>query len=76
MIATSAIAGPGRVVESHQIHAADAIQIAAALVAADERPGGLELVTLDVRQAMAGSACPGARLTYPILWIDSSRALR
>jgi predicted nucleic acid-binding protein len=42
-----------RVVESHQIRAADAIQIAAALVAADERPGGLEFVTLDVRQAMA-----------------------
>jgi len=42
-----------RVVESHQIRAADAIQIAAALVAAGERPGGLEFVTLDVRQATA-----------------------
>ena len=31
-----------RVVESHQIRAADAIQIAAALVAAGDRPGGLE----------------------------------
>jgi len=42
-----------RIVESHPIRAADAIQIAAALVAADEHPEGLEFVTLDVRQAAA-----------------------
>jgi hypothetical protein len=47
-------------VESHHIRAADAIQIAAALLAG--RAGGL--------------ACAGAGLTYPILWIDSSRAPR
>jgi predicted nucleic acid-binding protein len=40
-----------RVVESHPVRAADALQIAAALVAADSHPDGLDFVTLDEQQA-------------------------
>jgi hypothetical protein len=53
-----------RVVESHPIRAADAIQIAAALVASDESPGGLEFVTLDTRQALAAER-EGLRVLGP-----------
>ena len=42
-----------RVVELHPLRAADALQIAAALVAARDDPGAFEFVTLDDRQAEA-----------------------
>lgn len=42
-----------RIVETHPVRAADALQIGAALSAADGSPGGLEFVTLDRRQAEA-----------------------
>jgi uncharacterized protein len=42
-----------RVVESHAIKAADALQIAAALVAAEDNPASLDFVTLDSNQAVA-----------------------
>lgn len=42
-----------RVVETHPLRAADALQIGAALVAAEDTPAGLEFVTLDHEQAQA-----------------------
>lgn len=42
-----------RLVEGHPIRAADALQIGAALVTAEEHPGSLEFVTFDERQAAA-----------------------
>jgi hypothetical protein len=42
-----------RLVESHPLRAADALQIGAAFVAADELPSSLIIVTLDGRQAEA-----------------------
>jgi hypothetical protein len=42
-----------RVVESHPIRAADALQVGAALVAAGDEPGSLTFVTLDEVQAEA-----------------------
>ncbi|PYO50887.1 MAG: PIN domain-containing protein [Candidatus Rokuibacteriota bacterium] len=42
-----------RLVETHPLRAADALQIGAALVAADSEPDALEFVTLDARQAEA-----------------------
>ena len=42
-----------RVVEAHPLRAADALQIAAALVAAEEDPGSLPFVTLDRNLAEA-----------------------
>ncbi len=42
-----------RLVESHPLRAADALQIAAAIVASDEAPSSLTLITLDARQAEA-----------------------
>ena len=42
-----------RLVEMHPLRAADALQLAAALVAADHDPAGLTFVTLDQRQAEA-----------------------
>lgn len=42
-----------RVVETHPLRAADALQIGAALVAAEDNPAGLEFVTLDLQQAQA-----------------------
>ncbi len=42
-----------RVVETHPLRAADALQIGAALVAAEEDPGAIEFVTLDRVQAEA-----------------------
>lgn len=42
-----------RIVETHPIRAADALQIGAALVAAEDDPATLEFVTLDQQQAAA-----------------------
>ena len=42
-----------RLVETHPLRAADALQIGAALVAAENEPETLEFVTLDARQAEA-----------------------
>lgn len=42
-----------RLVESHPLRAADALQLGAALAAAEDDPAGLEFVTLDRRQALA-----------------------
>jgi predicted nucleic acid-binding protein len=42
-----------RLVFVHALRAADALQLAAALVATDSRPDGLELVTFDERLATA-----------------------
>ena len=42
-----------RVVETHPLRAADALQIAAAMVAAEDTPSALEFVTLDRQQAVA-----------------------
>jgi predicted nucleic acid-binding protein len=40
-----------RLIESHPLRAADALQLAAAVVAAEEVPAGLTFVTLDRQQA-------------------------
>ena len=42
-----------RLVETHPLRAADALQLAAALVAAEDRPGSLTFVTFDRQQADA-----------------------
>jgi len=42
-----------RLLRMHRVHAGDALQLAAAIVAADFEPGTLEFVTLDARQAAA-----------------------
>ena len=42
-----------RLVETHPLRSADALQLAAALVAAGESPGSLEFVTFDERHAAA-----------------------
>ena len=42
-----------RLVESHPLRAADALQLGAALVAAEDDPAGLDFVTLDRQQALA-----------------------
>jgi predicted nucleic acid-binding protein len=42
-----------RLVETHPLRAADAMQLAAALIAADNEPTGLEFVTLDSNLADA-----------------------
>lgn len=44
-----------RIVETHPLRAADALQLGAAIVAADEHPQTLELVTLDERLAEAAA---------------------
>ena len=44
-----------RLVETHPLRAADALQVGAALVAASGDPASLEFVTLDQRQAEAAS---------------------
>jgi len=51
-----------RLVRVHDVRAADAFQLAAAIVASEERPETLELVTLDERLALAAS-----REGFPIL---------
>ena len=42
-----------RLVESHPLRAADALQLGAALIAADGATGSLDFVTFDERQATA-----------------------
>ena len=42
-----------RMLRVHALRAADALQLAAALLASDEEPAGLEVVTLDSRLADA-----------------------
>ena len=42
-----------RLLRLHPLRAGDAVQLAAAIVAADFEPGSLEFVTLDTRQATA-----------------------
>jgi uncharacterized protein len=42
-----------RLVETHPLRAGDALQLAAAIVAAEERPDSIEFVTFDRRQAEA-----------------------
>jgi predicted nucleic acid-binding protein len=42
-----------RLIEAHPLRAADAFQLGAAFVAAEELPAGLTLVTLDRQQAQA-----------------------
>jgi predicted nucleic acid-binding protein len=42
-----------RVIETHPLRAADALQLAAAIVSADEQPAGLQFVTFDERLADA-----------------------
>lgn len=42
-----------RVVETHPVRAADALQLGAALVAAEDNPAAIEFVTFDRRQAEA-----------------------
>ena len=42
-----------RVVETHPLRAADALQIGAALVAAEDSPAAIEFVTFDQHQAVA-----------------------
>lgn len=42
-----------RLLRLHPLRAADAVQLAAAIVASDFEPASLEFVTLDQRQAMA-----------------------
>lgn len=54
-----------RVVETHPVRAADALQIGAALVAADGEPAALEFVTFDRHQAAAAE-----REGFPVLDIE------
>jgi predicted nucleic acid-binding protein len=54
-----------RLVETHPLRAGDALQIGAALVAAQDEPAGLEFVTLDERQAEAAE-----REGFPVLGPD------
>ncbi len=44
-----------RLLETHPLSAADALQLAAALVMTEERPTGTEFVTFDVRLAEAAN---------------------
>lgn len=53
-----------RIVETHPLKAADALQLGAALVAADEFPATLEFVTLD-RQVAVAAEREGFRLIGP-----------
>ena len=52
------------VVEAHRLHAADALQVGAALVAAGDDPGLLVFVTLDADQAEAAER-EGLRVLGP-----------
>jgi predicted nucleic acid-binding protein len=47
------VAEPVRFLRVHPLRAADALQLAAAFVAADRRPSSLEVVTVDQRLAAA-----------------------
>ncbi len=42
-----------RLLRAHPLHAADGLQLAAALIAADHNPGSLEILCLDARLARA-----------------------
>ncbi len=53
-----------RLVRTHPLRAADALQLAAAIAAADGDPGTLPLVTLDERLARAAER-EGFRVTQP-----------
>ena len=53
-----------RLVRVHDLRAADALQLAAARTACDERPGMLPFVTLDERLALAAS-----REGFPVLGV-------
>lgn len=53
-----------RLVETHPLRAADAVQIAAAIVAAEERPDTLEFLSFDERQ-MAAADLEGFRVLRP-----------
>ena len=53
-----------RFVESHPLRASDALQLGAALVAAEDDPAGLDFVTLDCQQAVAAE-CEGFRVLGP-----------
>jgi hypothetical protein len=55
----------GRLLAVHPLSAADALQLAAALVAVDERPRGFGFVTLDDRLAAAAVREGFALLTGP-----------
>lgn len=54
-----------RIVRVHDLRAADAFQLAAARVAADDHAGSLPFVTLDERLALAAS-----REGFPVVGID------
>lgn len=54
-----------RIVETHHVRAADALQIGAALVAAEGDPATLEFVTLDQQRAAAAE-----REGFPVLSVD------
>ena len=54
-----------RVVEGHPLRAGDALQIAAALVAAEDNPSGLDFVTFDAAQAAAAE-----REGFHVLTVD------
>lgn len=53
-----------RLVEAHPLRAADALQIGAALAAAEDNPAGLDFVTFDRRQAAAAES-EGFRVLSP-----------
>jgi predicted nucleic acid-binding protein len=53
-----------RLLRVHALRAGDALQLAAALVAAEGQPGSLEIVTLDERLALAASR-EGLRVVAP-----------
>ncbi len=54
-----------RIVETHPVRAADALQIGAALVAAEDDPAALDFVTLDQQQAAAAE-----REGFHVLTVD------
>jgi len=54
-----------RLLRTHALRAADALQLAAAIVAAEERPSTLQVVTLDRRLAEAASR-EGFRVEVPV----------
>ena len=56
-----------RLLRTHRLRAADALHVAAAIVAADSKPRGLAFVTLDVRQADAAE-----REGFPVVSADET----
>ena len=57
-----------RLVDVHPLRAADALQLGAALVAAEDDPTGLQIVTLDATLAEAAE-----RESFTVLGLDDSR---